>query len=56
VAVEPAGAAALAAVARHERFRAKNVAVVASGGNVDVSLLQHALSGGSAETWRAAQQ
>src|SRR5205823_9798046 len=54
VAVEPAGAAALAALLRHTDFRGRRVGVLASGGNIDVRLLQHALGGGSAEAWKAA--
>jgi threonine dehydratase len=55
VAVEPAGAAALAAARRQPRFHGKRVAVVASGGNIDVRLLQHALADGSAQAWKEAR-
>jgi threonine dehydratase len=53
VAVEPAGAAALAALLRHTDLRGRRVGVLASGGNIDVRLLQHALAGGSAQAWKA---
>jgi threonine dehydratase len=54
VAIEPAGAVALAAVAHDRRFRNRRVAVVASGGNIDTRLLQHALDGGTASRWKLA--
>jgi threonine dehydratase len=53
VAVEPAGAVALAAVRRYPSFQGRRVGVLASGANVDVRLLEHALSGGTAEEWKA---
>jgi threonine dehydratase len=53
VAVEPAGAVALAAVRRYPGFHGRRVGVLASGANVDVRLLQHALSGGTADAWKA---
>ena len=44
--VEPGGSAALAAVLAHrERFAGQTVVVVASGGNVDASVLAEVLSG-----------
>lgn len=44
--VEPGGSAALAAVlARRERFAGQTVVVVASGGNVDASVLAEVLTG-----------
>ena len=52
VAVEPAGAAALAAVLRYSRFRGERIVVLASGANVDVNLLRHALDGGTANDWK----
>jgi threonine dehydratase len=52
VAVEPAGAAALAAVLTHARFRNRRIAVVASGANLDPALLQHALGGRTAAAWK----
>ena len=53
VAVEPAGAASLAALLRDDRFRGRRVGVLASGGNIRPELLQHALDGRSAEEWKA---
>jgi threonine dehydratase len=53
VAIEPAGAASLAALLRHDRFRDRRVGVVASGANVRPELLLHALDGRSAEEWKA---
>jgi len=45
--LEPAGAAALAAVLAHgERFAEKTVAIVCSGGNVDADMFVHALQQG----------
>jgi threonine dehydratase len=55
VAVEPAGAAALAAAIRYPRFRGRRVVVLGSGANVDVNLLRHALSGGTAADWKQAR-
>jgi len=52
VAVEPAGAAGLAALLRHPDFRNKRVGLIASGANVDTRLLQHALAGGTAAEWK----
>jgi threonine dehydratase len=54
VAVEPAGAATLAALIRHPRFHGKRVAIIASGANIDGSLLRHAIAGGTAKEWEAA--
>jgi threonine dehydratase len=54
VAVEPAGAASLAAVLRYPRFRGQRIVVLASGANVDVNLLRHALDGGTAADWKQA--
>jgi threonine dehydratase len=54
VAVEPAAAAALAAVLRYPRFRGERIVVLASGANVDVNLLRHALDGGTAADWKQA--
>ncbi len=51
MAVEPSGAAALAAVYRYSRFHGRRVAVVTSGANVDLGLLEHALGGGTARGW-----
>jgi threonine dehydratase len=56
VAVEPAGAAALAALLRHSRFRDKRVAVIASGSNIELPLLEHALAGRTAEAWKRASR
>jgi threonine dehydratase len=53
-AVEPSGAAALAALAQYPRFHDRRVVVVTSGANVDVGLLHHAIKGGSAQTWKDA--
>jgi len=45
IVLEPAGAAALAAVQRHRQaFRDQTVVVVASGGNVDAAVFQRALA------------
>lgn len=55
VAVEPAGAATLAAVLGQERFRNRRVGVIASGANIDPRLLHHALDGGTADEWKRGQ-
>lgn len=52
VAVEPAGAATLAALLRHDRLRGMRIAIIASGGNIEIPLLEHALAGGTAEAWK----
>ena len=54
MAVEPSGAAALAGARRDRRSGRARIAVVASGANVDVNLLQHAVAGGTAAGWKAA--
>jgi threonine dehydratase len=43
VAVEPSGAAGLAALLAHRRFEGKRVAVVATGANIDLRRLQEAV-------------
>ncbi len=53
VAIEPAGAASLAALLHYDRFRGRRVGVLASGANIRPELLNHALSGHSAEEWKA---
>ena len=53
VAIEPAGAASLAALLRYDRFRGRRVGVLASGANIRPELLQHALDGRSAAEWKA---
>ena len=53
VAIEPAGAASLAALLRYDRFRGRRVGVLASGANIRPELLQHALDGRSAREWKA---
>jgi threonine dehydratase len=55
VAVEPAGAATLAAVLGQERFRNRRVGVIASGANIDPRLLHHALEGRTADEWKRGQ-
>jgi threonine dehydratase len=52
VAVELAGAAGLAAVCKDRRFRNRRVGILASGGNIDVRLLAHAVDGGTASDWK----
>lgn len=50
--VEPSGAAAVAAIARHGCFRGRRIVAITSGANVDLDLLRHAVNGGSASEWR----
>jgi len=54
-AVEPAGAAALAAVLRYPHLRGRRTVVLASGANLDVNLLRHALNDGTATEWKEAR-
>jgi threonine dehydratase len=53
VAIEPAGAASLAALLHNDRFRGRRVGVLTSGANIRPELLHHALNGHSAEEWKA---
>jgi hypothetical protein len=45
-------AAALAAVLTHAQFRNRRIAILASGGNLDPALLQHALVNRTASSWK----
>jgi hypothetical protein len=45
-------AAALAAVLTHAQFRNRRIAILASGGNLDPALLQHALANRTASSWK----
>jgi threonine dehydratase len=52
MAVEPAAAAAMAALLRDGRFRGRRVVVVSTGANVGLDLVRHAVEGGSAADWK----
>jgi threonine dehydratase len=56
VAVEPAGAIALAAALTSSEFRGQRIGIVASGANIDPMLLQRALAPQSADTGKKASR
>jgi threonine dehydratase len=51
--VETGGAAGVAALIEHPELRRGRVAVITSGGNIDIEQLAHIAAGGTVRAWRA---